>query len=386
VAALKPVIIALSSLAAFAGLARPVGPFGGDHLQAQAYAAPGEDAQAKAARRLTVAPRKFAPTLGPAFAQVDARLPDPRAAGDGVSGAASVAQPTTAAASGATTTRSKASNATTATTTLAGASTTKPVTTGAPKPTDPPAAPTTTRPPTTTPAPATTQTPAPPTPSGWQTVFLDDFNSGGVDGGKWTIENRPATNMGEISFYAADDVFVRDGSMILRAQNRPMGGRSYTTGQAVTKFDFQYGRVEIRAKMPTGQGFWPALWMLPTNGHQTGWLPEIDIYESINREGRYFGNYHFPVAGGQSKLGPIPVPTDVTAWHTYGLEWTPDKLSWTLDGNVVISTTNTAATRDKRMFLLITFALGGSWPGNPDHTTPFPSEMQIDYVKVMQQR
>jgi beta-glucanase (GH16 family) len=191
--------------------------------------------------------------------------------------------------------------------------------------------------------------------------------------------------MGEISFYAADDVFIRDGAMIVRAQNRPMGGRSYTSGQASTRFDFQYGRVEIRAKMPKGQGFWPALWMLPSDGSTSGWLPEIDIYESINNEGRYFGNHHFPTGSGQSQLGPIPVNTDTTAWHVYGFDWTPDSLTWTLDGQPVVSTTNVAASNQHRMFLLITFALGGSWPGPPDGSTPWPSEMQIDYVKVMQQ-
>jgi beta-glucanase (GH16 family) len=80
------------------------------------------------------------------------------------------------------------------------------------------------------------------------------------------------------------------------------------------------------------------------------------------------------------------VYTDTTQWHVYGFDWTPQSLTWTLDGQPVVSTTNVAATNQHRMFLLITFALGGSWPGPPNGTTPWPSEMQIDYVKVMQQR
>ena len=135
--------------------------------------------------------------------------------------------------------------------------------------------------------------------------------------------------------------------------------------------------------MPVGQGFWPALWMLPSDGSTSGWLPEIDMYESINREANYYGTYHY--SGNPGQFGPIAVPTDTTAWHTYGLDWTPDRLSWTLDGRVVATTTDTAATQTHRMFLLVTFALGGSWPGNPDGTTPFPSQMQIDWVRVMQQ-
>ena len=244
--------------------------------------------------------------------------------------------------------------------------------------------PPTTATPTTAAAPTTTR--AATAPVGWQTIFEDNFDGGAVDSSKLSIENRPATNMGEISFYAADDVFTRNGSMILRTQNRSMGGRSYTTGQASSNFNFQYGRVEFRAKMPVGQGFWPALWMLPADGATSGWLPEIDIFEAINHGGNYFANFHFPSGGGQAKLGPVPVTTDTTAWHTYGLDWTPDKLAWTLDGQVVVSTTDVASTRQHHMFLLITFALGGQWPGPPDGSTPFPSEMQIDWVRVMQQR
>jgi beta-glucanase (GH16 family) len=125
--------------------------------------------------------------------------------------------------------------------------------------------------------------------------------------------------------------------------------------------------------------------MLPADGATSGWLPEVDIFESINNENRYFGNHHFPNGSGQSQLGPIPVYTDTTAWHVYGFDWTPTSLTWTLDGQPVVTTTNVAATNQHRMFLLITFALGGSWPGPPNASTPWPSEMQIDYVKVMQQ-
>ena len=348
------------SLASFAGLARPVGSLDREIVSTEALPSPAADetAPVAAARKVTVAKSKHAP-------DTHATTTTTSKAATTVAKAVPAAPPTKA-------------------TTPAAPATTPPAPVTSPP--APPTKATTPAAPTTTRAAATTTAPPSPAPSGWQTIFEDNFDGGGVNSTKWTIENRPATNMGEISFYASDDVFVRDGSMIVRSQNRPMGGRSFTTGQAVSKFDFQYGRVEIRAKMPVGQGFWPALWMLPTNGATSGWLPEIDIYESINRETRYFGNYHFPTESGQSKLGPVPVPTDVTGWHVYGLEWTPDRLSWTLDGDVVISTTNVAATRGHRMFLLITFALGGAWPGPPDATTPFPAEMQIDYVRVMQLR
>jgi beta-glucanase (GH16 family) len=362
------VIISLASIALFAGMARPVTHLESNLVTTAALPAAivEESDPVAAARKITVGQSKRVPGLGPAFGQVDATLPGPRPN--------DAAPTTTAGTPKSVATAPKPTEA----------PTTKPAGVQAPAPTTPSPTPTTTlaRPTTT---PATTTTRAAAVPTGWQTIFVDNFDGGTVDASRWTVENRPATNMGEISFYAADDVFIRDGAMIVRAQNRPMGGRSFTSGQAVTKFDFQYGRVEIRAKMPKGQGFWPALWMLPSDGSTSGWLPEIDIYESINNESRYFGNHHFPSGSGQSQLGPVPVNTDTTAWHVYGFDWTPQSLTWTLDGQPVVSTTNVDATNQHRMFLLITFALGGSWPGPPDGSTPWPSEMQIDYVKVLQQ-
>ena len=109
-------------------------------------------------------------------------------------------------------------------------------------------------------------------------MFSDEFNGAGVDTSKWWVDNKAASNWGELSYYSSDDAFVRNGALVLRTQQRSINGRSYSSANMGSNFSFRYGRVEIRAKMPTGKGLWPALWMLPTNGAATGWLPEIDIY------------------------------------------------------------------------------------------------------------
>jgi beta-glucanase (GH16 family) len=225
--------------------------------------------------------------------------------------------------------------------------------------------------------------PAPP--DGWNVVFQDGFDTKTVDSAAWTIEHRVATNMGEISFYARDDASVRDGNLILRAQRRAMGGRQFTTAQLSSKFSFHYGRVDIRAKMPMSQGFWPALWMLPTAGAAQGFLPEIDIHESISNHGGFYANFHWKTGSAKRQLGPVHVDTDATEWHVYSIEWTADRIAWLLDDQEVAAVTDGVdTTHQSKMYLLITFALGGSWPGPPDQSTVFPSEMAVDWVRVSQ--
>jgi beta-glucanase (GH16 family) len=226
----------------------------------------------------------------------------------------------------------------------------------------------------------------PPPPAGWNVVFQDGFDVKTIDSGAWTIENRAATNMGEMSFYSRDDASVRDGNLVLRAQRRAVGGRQFTTAQVSSRFSLQYGRVDIRAKMPVGQGFWPALWMLPTAGAAQGFLPEIDIHESISNHGGYYANFHYKIGSSKRQLGPVKVDTDTTDWHVYSVEWNANRIAWLLDDREVASITDgVSTTHQSKMYLLITFALGGSWPGPPDQTTEFPSEMLIDWVRISQQ-
>ena len=225
----------------------------------------------------------------------------------------------------------------------------------------------------------------PPPPSGWRAVFQDGFDSKQIDGSSWIIENRVATNMGEISFYARDDAFVKDGQLVLRAQRRSLGGRQFTTAQISSRFPFHYGRVDIRAKMPMSQGFWPALWLLPTAGAAQGFLPEIDIHESISNHGGFYANFHWKSGATRRELGPVHVATDATEWHVYSLEWTADRITWLLDDReVAYAVDGVSTTSQSKMYLLMTFALGGSWPGAPDQTTVFPAEMNIDWVRIAQ--
>jgi hypothetical protein len=215
---LRSLLVAIVSLAAFAGLARPVDPADQRAIGIDAlYGGAARESSAIEAARMAVGEglskqvtsagmEKTTPGIGLAYGQVDATIPSPRppqappttvAASNATGGATTTAKgaasvPTTAAKGStptlaAPTTAAPAKPATTATTTRA-----------------PAAAPTTTR----AAAAAPTTTRAAAAPAGWQTIFLDNFDGATVDSSKWTVENRPATNMGEMSFYAADDVFI----------------------------------------------------------------------------------------------------------------------------------------------------------------------------------
>jgi len=198
-----------------------------------------------------------------------------------------------------------------------------------------------------------------------------------------------------------------DGYLHLIAR-KPTAG-VYTSGRIKTEhnFSFRYGRVEVRAKLPVGQGLWPAIWALgnnidvasinwPTSG-------EIDIMEHINPSTKsdwYAATIHSNLLGttsnnvGQSKDYYYASGDSAAAWHTYGVIWksgtiifyidTPSNVVGTLTPSSYQLATGGAWPYDgnQSAFLLLNLAVGGYWPGSPDSTTAFPAEMLVDYVRI----
>ena len=154
---------------------------------------------------------------------------------------------------------------------------------------------------------------------------------------------------------------------------------------APATFDFLYGWVEARIKLPKGQGFWPAFWLLPTDG---SWSFEVDILEQVDPTGRHLaqhlhannGAYDYTNAEGPGWDSGIDLTTD---YHVYAVNWTMDKIQWLVDGKVTQETSTNVP--NVPLYLLLNLAVGGSWPGNPDSSTPFPSSMLVDWVRVWQQ-
>jgi len=156
-------------------------------------------------------------------------------------------------------------------------------------------------------------------------------------------------------------------------------GEPYTSGIITTDHSFSqtYGYFEMRAELPTGQGIWPAFWLLPTD---QSWPPEIDVMEMIgSKPNELNATIHY--GNNQSTGFAINEPGMTTGFHTYGVDWEPDYITWYFDGNAIAKTA-TPAGMNKPMYMLANLAVGGDWPGSPDGTTPFPADMKIDYIRA----
>lgn len=174
------------------------------------------------------------------------------------------------------------------------------------------------------------------------------------------------------------------------------GTCEYTSARLITrgKFEFTYGRVEARIRIPFGQGIWPAFWMLGANFGTVGWplSGEIDILENIGREpNTLHGTVHGPgYSGGEGIGGSITLDTPLADdFHIYAIEWDPEVIRWYLDGELFFMLTPDDLggddwVFDHDFFLLLNIAVGGNWPGFPDDTTTFPQTMLVDYVRVYQ--
>jgi beta-glucanase (GH16 family) len=159
-------------------------------------------------------------------------------------------------------------------------------------------------------------------------------------------------------------------------------GYQYTSGQINTSHSFSqtYGFFEMRAELPAGQGLWPAFWLLPENG---SWPPEIDAMEMLgNNPSVYYTSVHSGTASAEINNGQADaVANTSTGFHTFGVDWEPDFITYYFDGKQVYQTP-TPSDMNTPMYMIANLAVGGGWPGNADSTTPFPANMQIDFVRA----
>ncbi|MFJ8579602.1 discoidin domain-containing protein [Micromonospora sp. NPDC093277] len=245
--------------------------------------------------------------------------------------------------------------------------------------------------------------PADPTFPATRLVFADEFNGGAgskPDPAKWTIDPGTGQN-GELQYYTdnANAAMNGSGQLVMEARRETAGGRAYTSHRMNTsnKFHVQYGRVEARIKVPKGNGFWPAFWMMGADflqGRPWPYNGEIDIMEILGRDPyRSYTTLHAPAYNGGGGYGQEHVWTvDLSAaFHVYAVEWDSKGMRFFVDGTEVFyaSKDTVEATRgpwvyDHQFYLILNLAVGGDWPGPPDASTPFPSQMLVDYVHVYQ--
>jgi len=245
----------------------------------------------------------------------------------------------------------------------------------------------------------------PPPIAGWTLVWNDEFDAANIDEAKWGFEvNATGGGNNELQYYTArkENAFLEDGKLVIEALKEsytgPEGTRAYTSARLRTlnKGDWKYGRFDIRARLPFGQGIWPAIWMLPTDWVYGGWAAsgEIDIMELVGHDPEtVHGTLHYGGAwpnnkssGTSFKLSQGNFAGD---FHTFTLEWEEGVFRWYMDG-ALYQTQTTWSTEgaafpapfNQRFHLLLNVAVGGNWPGSPDATTAFPQRMEVDYVRV----
>ncbi|MFF8933045.1 family 16 glycosylhydrolase [Streptomyces longwoodensis] len=225
----------------------------------------------------------------------------------------------------------------------------------------------------------------------------------------WNTEtgNREAEGWGndELQYYtddAANSALDGAGHLLVSARRAPVGARlpcytqescPWTSARLTTegKVALRRGRVEIRAKLPTGTGLLPALWMLGDNGVEWPGQGEIDICEVVGAEPRtVYGTAHGPSYFNEHGIGgSTALPGDASRdFHVYAVDKQPHRITWSVDGEPYFTLTPSKLPRpgdwvfEQDLHLLLDVAVGGDWPGPPDRSTPSPATMTVDYVRL----
>ncbi len=257
-----------------------------------------------------------------------------------------------------------------------------------------------------------TEAPADPFPyeAPWELVWADEFDYEGLpDATRWSYDvGGHGWGNQELQYYTErrpENARVEDGRLVIEARREPWQGRDYTSARLVTrgKGDWTYGRFEVRARLPSGRGTWPAIWML-ASGHTYGdsyWPDngEIDIMEHVGYNPDvvhatvHTRAYHHSI--GTQRGAQIHVPTARTDFNVYAVEWTPRAIRAFVNDSLYFTFENERLTNpdagyaewpfDHPFHLLLNIAVGGSWGGAQGvDEAIWPQRMEVDYVRVYQ--
>ncbi|GIF03821.1 discoidin domain-containing protein [Actinoplanes siamensis] len=234
-------------------------------------------------------------------------------------------------------------------------------------------------------------------------VFSDEFNGANgakPDTSKWTYDPGVPQN-GEIQYYTPNSENASmngAGQLVVEARKQDYQGRQYTSARMNTsnKFHVQYGRIEARIKVPKGNGLWPAFWMMGSDflqGRPWPYNGEIDIMEVLGRNtSEAYSTLHAPAYNGAGGYGQKYSTVDLSQdFHVWAVEWDSKGMRFFLDNTLVFTAAKDTVenTRgpwiyDHQFYLILNLAVGGDFPGPIDASTPFPSRMLVDYVRVYQ--
>ncbi len=241
---------------------------------------------------------------------------------------------------------------------------------------------------------------------GWTCIWADEFNGSAVDETKWNFEiNGNGGGNGELQYYTKENAEVVDGKLVITAKKESYLGMDYTSSRLTTKYKgtFEYVRIIVRAKMPTGRGTWPAIWMMPLMSVYGGWpnSGEIDITEYVGYDvNRIYSTIHTERfnhnLGTQIGFNRV-IENAETEFHNYEMIWSPGYIKTLVDGqtigefNYVPGLTSDASYEeafpfDQEFFLIVNLAIGGSWGGSQGiDPNIFPTTFEIDYARVYKQ-
>lgn len=239
----------------------------------------------------------------------------------------------------------------------------------------------------------------------YQLVWDQEFDTGSMlDTSQWTYEvgNNNGWGNQEKEYYTdarPENARIENGHLVIEARKESYQGFSYTSARIITrgKEEWQYGKIEVRARLPKGRGTWPAIWMLgsemPLQWPLDG---EIDIMEEVGFDPDLIhGSAHtatYNWVKGTQITDTLRVPTAQDSFHVYTLEWTPDYLDYYVDSTRYLRFTNPHQTFnewpfDHSCYLILNLAIGGGWGGQQGiDDSIFPQQMQVDYVRVYQRK
>jgi beta-glucanase (GH16 family) len=235
-------------------------------------------------------------------------------------------------------------------------------------------------------------------PQGWNLVWSDEFDGTTINPKNWVFD-KGGNGWGnvEMEYYTdrPENARVENGNLIIEARLEKYEGLQYTSARLNSRGlqEFQYGRIEARMKLPSGQGIWPAFWMLGSNA---SWPlgGEMDIMEYVGKTpDTVYQTVHGPGYSGNKGIGShfvLGADTLKNDFHIFAIEWAPNEIRWFVDAQEVFKITpaqipaGTQWVYDHPFFMILNLAVGGGWPGFPDDTTVFPQQLLVDYVRVYQ--
>lgn len=225
-------------------------------------------------------------------------------------------------------------------------------------------------------------------------IWSDEFgNTGLPDASKWTYDIGTGSGgwgNNELQYYTSriENAYCENGLLKVKAIKENFSGSQYTSARLVTrgKYEFKYGKIEIRAKLPVGVGTWPAFWMLGANINTVGWpaCGEIDIMEHKGADlNRIHGSLHYPGRSGGSAVTTTKVISNATTeFHIYTVDWKSSSIEFYIDNQLYFTVANSANLPfNQNFYVLINLAMGGTFGGNVDPSFS-NAVMEVDYIRV----